>query len=66
MSRRRNASATGPLRDQMPTTPVPLAQGFATLGTDSGHPDIKPDIQVFSVDLRGDRSLTLTLLPFQL
>jgi Tannase and feruloyl esterase len=40
----------GPLRDQMPDTPTPLAQGYATFGTDAGHPDAKPDIQIFALN----------------
>ena len=35
-----------PLRDAPPTA-TPLALGYATFGTDAGHPDAKPDIQVF-------------------
>jgi len=36
-----------PLRDQPPGVPIPIAQGYATYGTDAGHPNAKPDIQVF-------------------
>lgn len=43
-------TAVGPLRDQAPVTPVPIAQGYATMGTDSGHPDLKPDIGVFMLN----------------
>ena len=48
-------TAVGPLRDQAPVTPTPIAQGYVTMGTDSGHPDIKPDIGVF---MNNDEELT--------
>jgi len=40
----------GRLPDQPPTVPVPLDRGYATLGTDAGHPNAKPDIQVFALN----------------
>ena len=39
-------ASTGILRDAPPGS-QPLARGFATMGTDGGHPDAKPDIGVF-------------------
>jgi hypothetical protein len=39
-----------PLRVQKPDTPLPLAQGYVTLGTDSGHPVGQPDAQVFMLN----------------
>jgi len=40
-----------PLRDARLDTPVPLARGFATWGTDSGHDGSKlPDIQAFALN----------------
>ena len=38
--------ANGLLRDAPPGS-APLAKGFATLGTDGGHPNAKPEIGVF-------------------
>ena len=38
--------ATGILRDAPPGS-APLAHGYATLGTDGGHPNLKPEIGVF-------------------
>ncbi len=43
-------NALGALRDQKPATPVPLAQGYVTLGTDSGHPNTTPDAQTFMLN----------------
>jgi feruloyl esterase len=40
-----------PLRDARLDTPVPVARGFATWGTDSGHDNTKlPEIQAFALD----------------
>jgi Tannase and feruloyl esterase len=40
-----------PLRDARADTPVPVARGFATWGTDSGHDNTKlPEIQAFALN----------------
>jgi hypothetical protein len=40
-----------PLRDARLDTPVPVARGFATWGTDSGHDNAKlPEIQAFALN----------------
>src|SRR5258708_4969357 len=40
-----------PLRDALLETPAPVARGFATWGTDSGHDDAKlPEIQAFALN----------------
>ena len=40
-----------PLRDGRLDTPVPVARGFATWGTDSGHDNAKlPEIQAFALN----------------
>jgi len=40
-----------PLRDARLDTPVPVARGFATWGTDSGHDNTKlPEIQAFALN----------------
>lgn len=40
-----------PLRDAPPDVPVPLMQGYVTLGTDSGHQaDALPEIQAFALN----------------
>jgi hypothetical protein len=40
-----------PLRDAPPSTPTPLAQGYATFGTDSGHQnEALPEIQAFALN----------------
>jgi feruloyl esterase len=40
-----------PLRDARLETPVPVARGFATWGTDSGHDNAKlPEIQAFALN----------------
>ena len=40
-----------PLRDAPPNSPTPLAQGYATYGTDSGHQEEKlPEIQAFALN----------------
>ncbi len=39
-----------PLKDQPPIIPPPLAQGYVTFGTDAGHPNAKPDIQIFALN----------------
>ena len=39
-----------PLRDARLDTPVPVARGFSTWGTDSGHDNAKlPEIQAFAL-----------------
>jgi len=41
----------GPLRDARRDTPVPIARGFATWGTDSGHQNSKlPEPQAFALN----------------
>lgn len=40
--------ATGPFHGEPPGIPSPLAQGFATFGTDAGHPILRPDSQIFA------------------
>lgn len=40
-----------PLRDAPPNVPTPLAQGYATFGTDSGHQASRlPEIQAFALN----------------
>lgn len=40
-----------PLRDAPPNVPIPLAQGYATFGTDSGHQaSTLPEIQAFALN----------------
>jgi len=44
-------SGLDPLRDARLDTPVPVARGFATWGTDSGHDGSRlPDIQAFALN----------------
>jgi feruloyl esterase len=51
-----------PLRDARLDTPVPVARGFSTWGTDSGHDNAKlPEIQAFALNAEASRPSTLPM-----